>query len=168
MNDEIEIHRVTDEESPALIDWFSVNYYDDRQDAEDHFLEHIDGKSATFLARHDDEMVGYVTLGISWLKKIPLITNIMVFEPYQKQGLGNRLMEVAESYTADNLGDQVVLWVPILSEFGPAQRMYVKRGYIPDGCGVVKDGVSVKFGETHTFDHSLHLCLVKQLSTDIQ
>jgi hypothetical protein len=76
------------------------------------------------------------------------------------------LINLAEEYIAENLGDQVVLWVPILSEFGAAQRFYINHGYVPDGCGVVKDGVPVKKGKTHTFDNSLHLCLMKDLKAD--
>jgi len=165
MGNKIKIHLVTDDELPSLIDWFSTNYYDNREAAELHFAEHIDGQGATLLATHGDEIAGYVTVGISWLKKIPLIADFAVMEPYQRHGLGSRLLDLAEIYIKENLGDQVVLWVPIVSAFGPAQRLYVKRGYVPDGNGVVKEGVSVKEGEVHTFDHSLHLCLVKDLKT---
>jgi hypothetical protein len=82
MDDDIEIHFVKVEELPTLIDWFTDNYYDNRQEAESHFADHYDVQGATFLAKHDGEIAGYITVGISWLKKIPLIVNFVVFEPY--------------------------------------------------------------------------------------
>jgi hypothetical protein len=90
------------------------------------------------------------------------IANFVVFEPYRRRGLGNRLMDIAETYLAKG-ADKVALWVPIIERYGPAQRLYAKRGYVPDGDGVVKNGVPVKEGETHRIDEDLLLCLVKDL-----
>jgi ribosomal protein S18 acetylase RimI-like enzyme len=163
MTEEIHIGLVSKAELPALIDWFASHYYESREEAESHFADHFEGQGATFLAKHNEQIAGYITVGMSWRKKIPFIANIVVFEPYRRRGLGTRLMALAEAYIAENLGDQVVLWVPILGEFGAAQRLYAQRGYIPDGCGVDRDGVPVKWGEKHTFDDHLHLCLIKDL-----
>lgn len=44
-------------------------------------------------------------------------------------------MDVAESISA-TYADTVYLGVGLHSGYGSAQRMYVKRGYIPDGSGV--------------------------------
>jgi len=90
--------------------------------AEVHFSVHNDGQGTTLLAKQGDEITGYVTVGISWLKKIPLIAEFVVMEPYSRHGLGYRLLDLAETYIKENLGDKVVLWVPIVSACGPAQR----------------------------------------------
>ena len=34
------------------------------------------------------------------------------------------------------ISDKVTLGVGLHSGYGPAQRLYIKRGYIPDGTGV--------------------------------
>ena len=44
-------------------------------------------------------------------------------------------MDVAESIAAKS-SDTVCLSVGVHNGYGAAQRMYVKRGYIPDGSGV--------------------------------
>ena len=43
-------------------------------------------------------------------------------------------MDVAEGIAAEH-SDTVYLAVGLHSGYGSAQRMYVKRGYIPDGTG---------------------------------
>ncbi|MBN1582729.1 MAG: hypothetical protein JXA89_18605 [Anaerolineae bacterium] len=50
-----------------------------------------------------------------------------------------------------------------MERYGPAQRLYAKRGYIPGGDGVVKNGVPVKEGEIHCIDEDLLLGMIKDL-----
>lgn len=45
------------------------------------------------------------------------------------------MMEIAEK-TAAKYADAVYLGVGLHNGYGSAQRMYIKRGYIPDGSGV--------------------------------
>ena len=56
-------------------------------------------------------------------------------EKNRTQGIGTALMDTAEMLAA-NYADTVYLGVGLHSGYGNAQRMYVKRGYIPDGSGV--------------------------------
>lgn len=44
-------------------------------------------------------------------------------------------MDKAEQ-VAQNYSDVVSLGVALHKGYGPAQRLYVRRGYIPDGSGV--------------------------------
>lgn len=163
MEYDFEVHQVTREELPEIIDWFATSYYDNREDAEAHFADHFDGQGATFIANCGDQVAGYITVALkARIKDMPCIANLVVFEPYRRHGLGSQLMDVAEAYLAKG-ADQVVLWVPIIGRYGPAQRLYAKRGYVPDGDGVVKHGVPVEEGETHRIDEDLLLCLVKDL-----
>jgi len=160
---DFEIHQVTRDELPAVIDWFATSYYDNRKDAEAHFADHSNDQGATFVARCGQEIAGYITVARkARIKDMPCIANFVVFEPYRRLGLGSRLMDIAEAYLAQG-ADKVVLWVPIIGRYGPAQRLYAKRGYIPDGDGVVKHGIPVKEGEMHRIDEDLLLCLVKDL-----
>ena len=58
----------------------------------------------------------------------------MFFDVHGK-GIGSRLMEAAEQ-EASRISGMVYLAVGVHSGYGPAQRMYVKRGYNFDGSGV--------------------------------
>lgn len=50
-------------------------------------------------------------------------------------GIGTCLIDIAEKIAAE-YADIVYLGVGLHSGYGSAQRMYIKRGYIPDGSGV--------------------------------
>ena len=65
----------------------------------------------------------------------PELSDFNVFEPFQNQGIGNLLLEEAEK-RVKLFSDKVTLGVGLHSGYGPAQRLYIKRGYIPDGSGV--------------------------------
>ena len=63
------------------------------------------------------------------------IVDFGVLEKYRNNGIGNKLMDIAEQI-ASEYSEIVYLSVGLHSGYGSAQRMYVKRGYIPDGSGV--------------------------------
>ena len=85
-------------------------------------------------------LAGYVTI-LPCAKQGPFaeiypeLSDFNVFEPFQNQGIGNLLMEEAEN-RVKLFSDKVTLGVGLHSGYGPAQRLYIKRGYIPDGSGV--------------------------------
>ena len=73
------------------------------------------------------------------------------------------LMDVAEQIAAQH-ADTVCLGVGLSREYGTAQRMYVKRGYIPDGSGVwYQNEQCVQYETNCTVDDDLVLFLSKKL-----
>ena len=75
------------------------------------------------------------SLALSPGRGLPEIVDFGVLEKYRRRGIGNALMDAAEDI-AKEYADTVYLGVGLHSGYGSAQRMYVKRGYIPDGSGV--------------------------------
>ena len=72
-------------------------------------------------------------------------------------------MDAAEGIAA-RYADTVCLGVGLCSAYGAAQRMYVKRGYIPDGSGVWYRGRQcVQYETVCTVDDDLILFLYKKL-----
>jgi hypothetical protein len=70
--------------------------------------------------------------------------------------LGSKLMDAAEEI-ASKYADTVCLGVGLHSGYGSAQRMYHKRGYMPDGKGVwYKDRIAEPY-ETYCNDDNLNL-----------
>lgn len=67
-------------------------------------------------------------------KGYPEIVDFSVLEKCRRKGVGGKLMDVAEEI-AKTYSGTVYLGVGLHSGYGSAQRMYVKRGYIPDGSG---------------------------------
>ncbi|MBP5222773.1 MAG: GNAT family N-acetyltransferase [Lachnospiraceae bacterium] len=94
----------------------------------------------------------------------PIIIDFNVLKKYQEKGIGNKLMDVAEQ-VAGRYADTVCLGVGLSREYGSAQRMYVKRGYIPDGSGVwYNDEQCVQYETVCTIDDDLILYFYKKLS----
>ncbi len=116
---------------------------------------HPAGSVYVYLAPHD---------GPFKEKGWPEIHDFSVLEKYQRKGIGNRLMDAAEKI-AGQYADTVCLGVGLCREFGSAQRMYVKRGYIPDGSGVWYQGRQcVQYETVCTIDDDLILFLSKKLN----
>ena len=93
----------------------------------------------------------------------PEIHDFSVLEKYQRRGIGNRLMDTAERI-AGQYADTVWLGVGVCDSYGSAQRMYIKRGYIPDGSGVwYRDQQCRQYETVCTVDDDLILYLSKKL-----
>jgi len=94
-----------------------------------------------FAADYNNDIAGYTVLypdtgvGPFAFQKIPVISDFIVFEKYQRQGIGTKMLDEAEM-KAFELNDRVQLGVGLHSGYGSAQRIYIKRGYVPDGTGV--------------------------------
>jgi GNAT superfamily N-acetyltransferase len=165
-----EIRRVQPGEVEEVIALFARDYYTDHpEEAKAHFADHATGSGATFLAFRDDAWAGYVTL--RWVSEnirfreanIPLIHHLEVFEPYRRQGLGWRLMDEAEGLIATR-ATQAGITVGLFESYGPAQRLYARRGYLPDGRGACRGHRPIARGEPVTMDHDLILWLTKDLT----
>ena len=105
-----------------------------------YFLEQESGEREVLVAEIDGAVAGYITILPSakqgpFAGRAPELSDFNVFEPFQNQGIGNLLIEEAEK-RVKLISDKVTLGVGLHSGYGPAQRLYIKRGYIPDGSGV--------------------------------
>jgi GNAT superfamily N-acetyltransferase len=115
---------------------------------------HPAGSVYVYMAPHDGPFKGK-----SW----PEIHDFNVLKKYQRKGIGSRLMDVAEQI-AGQYADTVCLGVGLHDGYGSAQRMYVKRGYVPDGSGVWYRGKQCEQYKTVcTVDDDLQLFLYKKL-----
>ncbi len=100
-----------------------------------------EGKSISLAAEYQGQVAGYINLypdskwGAFAGCGYPEIVDFGVLEKYRRHGIGNKLMDTAEQLAA-GYSDTVYLGVGLHSGYGSAQRMYVKRGYLPDGTGV--------------------------------
>lgn len=126
------------------------------------------GLCVSLAAEADGGAVGYVNVYFDprtgpfvdsgW----PEIVDFGVLEKYRRRGIGGKLMDVAERIAGER-SDTVWLGVGLHSGYGSAQRMYVKRGYVPDGSGVwYRDVVCPPYGPCAN-DDDLVLYLVKTL-----
>ena len=131
-----------------------------------------EGKCTALAAVYEGRPAGYVYVylqaeegpfkGKGW----PIIVDFNVLKKYQRKGIGNRLMDAAEQAAA-RIADTVCLGVGVCGSYGTAQRMYVRRGYIPDGSGVWYQGKQcVQYETVCTVDDDLILFFSKELRGD--
>lgn len=166
----VDIHQITVDALPTVIETFAQHVYGgDRAEAIEHFEDHADGLGDTFLARAGGVLAGYVT--IRWVShnvyfrenNIPFIHHLEVFPAYKRRGIADRLLDSAETLIATR-ATQAGISVGIFDAYGPAQKLYARRGYIPDGRGVCQHHRPITEGEQLTINHDLIIWMIKKLT----
>lgn len=100
-----------------------------------------EGRCVALAAEYEGSIAGYINVypdakeGAFGGRGYAEIVDFGVLEKYRRRGIGSRLMDVAEKIAAGH-SKVVYLGVGLHSGYGSAQRMYWRRGYIPDGSGV--------------------------------
>ncbi|MDU7069301.1 MAG: GNAT family N-acetyltransferase, partial [Clostridium perfringens] len=84
-----------------------------------------------------------------------------VLEKYQNKGIGTALLDKIED-TVKEYSKSICLGVGLHSGYGSAQRMYIKRGYIPDGSGVWYNNMLLEQNAQCRNDDNLVLYLIKE------
>ena len=66
---------------------------------------------------------------------MPIVVDLNVFLRCQKQGIGTHIMDAIEAHVK-TYARHIGLACGLHQGYGAAQRLYVKRGYVPDGTGI--------------------------------
>ena len=94
---------------------------------------------------------------------IPEIMDLNVLPPYRNKGIGTQLLKIAERLAATR-SHVVGLGVGLYGDYGNAQKLYIKKGYTPDGCGVTYNYQVVPPGDSAPVDDDLVLWFTKNIS----
>jgi GNAT superfamily N-acetyltransferase len=127
------------------------------------------GSIDLLVAELDGRLAGYLV--ILWRSSyppfaasgIPEIADFNVLPHARRRGVGGALMDEAERRAGHRCA-VVGIGVGLYVDYGSAQRMYVRRGYLPDGAGVVIDGASVTPGAMIRLDDTPELMFTKRLA----
>ena len=125
------------------------------------------GRAVCLAADFCGEPAGYVSVYPKYQHgafagRLPMIVDLAVLAKFRGRGVGEKLMDAAEKVAAE-FADEVGLGVGLHSGYGSAQRMYVKRGYVPDGSGVWYQNKVCGEYESCCNDDDLVLYLSKKL-----
>lgn len=130
--------------------------------------DQAEGRSIALIAEFEGHVAGYINVypdskwGAFANMGYAEIVDFGVLEKYRKKGIGAALMDAAEAVAA-RYSNIVYLGVGLHAGYGSAQRMYVRRGYIPDGTGAwYGDEVCPPYAACRN-DDSLTLYLSKEL-----
>lgn len=134
-----------------------------------YFSEQERGERDVLVAFADDEFAGYVT--IVWRldyppfrsRNVPEIMDLNVLPKFRRKRIATRLMDEAERSAAKH-SSIIGIGVGMTADYGAAQRMYVERGYVPDGNGLMSSGEPVEYGHKVAVDDDLVLYYMKGLN----
>ena len=168
-DDEILIRDMRQSDAQIITDGEIEQGWDSTTEKYEMRLQHqTEGKAIALVAEYKGNVAGYINVypnsewGAFANRGYPEIVDFGVLEKYRKVGVGSKLMDIAEQIAA-TYSDTVYLGVGLHYSYGSAQRMYVKRGYIPDGSGVwYKDSVCEQYADCCN-DDDLVLYLSKNM-----
>jgi ribosomal protein S18 acetylase RimI-like enzyme len=86
-----------------------------------------------------------------------------VLVKFQNKGIGSRLLDEAERLVSSKSYEIVGIRVGLTADYGRAQRLYIKRGYVPDGRGISQYGGFLQYGDIVTVDDDLTIGFTKSL-----
>jgi GNAT superfamily N-acetyltransferase len=165
----ITIRQLEQADIQPIADAFALLGWDKPASQYERYLaEQETGTRTVLVALLADVFAGYLT--VNWQSQsgafrdtgIPEIQDFNVLPQYRRQGIGTRLLDEAEALAAQR-SDVVGIGVGLFSDYGAAQRLYVRRGYIPDGHGLYSHDRVVQYGETVVVDDDLLLNFTKRL-----
>jgi GNAT superfamily N-acetyltransferase len=124
------------------------------------------GEIVFLVARDGSNIAGF--LYIRWLseyppfaqKGIPEIKDLRVLKAYRRKGIGSALIDEAEMRIFKR-SPLAGLAVGLYADYGNAQRMYARRGYVPDGQGICYHEQPVLPGNNVLVDDNLVFYLIK-------
>lgn len=168
------IRSLTEEDIKAIVSSFhQIGWNKSASLFVEYLKEQEAGERLVWVAYVKDEFAGYVTL--KWqsqypsfkAQSIPEIMDLNVLPAYRKMGIGSLLLDCAEKEALTKsqiIGIGVGLYAGPDGGYGAAQRLYIKRGYIPDGKGVTYNYEPTIPGNSYPLDDDLVLWFTKKLS----
>lgn len=94
---------------------------------------------------------------------IPEINDLWVRREHRGLGLGRRMIAHIEGLARAAGAATIGIGFGLYADYGPAQRLYVRLGYVPDGRGISYRDEAVTPGEPIPIDDYAILWLVKEL-----
>jgi GNAT superfamily N-acetyltransferase len=146
----------------------AIGWSKPRELYERYLAEQEAGRRQVRVAHDGDRLAGYVTL--DWrpayppfrAQGIPEIRDLNVLPEFRRRGIGSALLDAVESLAGERTRT-VGIAVGLSPDYGPAQRLYVRRGYVPDGRGIAWGGRTVEHGDRVVVDDHLVLCFTREL-----
>lgn len=169
----IEIRFAQKHDLPAL-QRLSEQLKQNHEEGEEYFVQCLErvqsGERDFYVAVKNDILVGYVML--VWRPRyqpfrrlnMPEIQDLNVIQHMRRQGVGSSMLKHCEKVAKEKGHSFVGIGVGLHRSYGPAQRMYIARGYVPDGGGAVYENKHVQFGEMKPLDDNYVLKMIKEFS----
>ena len=161
----IELRRATIDDIPAL---YAI--YDAMGKADAGYFEAcLEKEFIILIASEEGKDVGFAMLNFTpkyaLYKKldIPEIQDLNVIPDARQKGVATVIVNKCEELAEEQGKTQIGISVPLNASYGPAQRLYIKLGYMPDGNGITYDREQVDAVSRYPADDDLCLMMLKAL-----
>lgn len=160
-----EIRQAGQEDIPLLYDLYKhIGKKDDG-----YFEFALKQGSSIYLSFEKSKATGFCLL--NWAPRyslyrklgIPEIQDINVLPKYRRKGIATALIKWCEGVARSKDRELIGISVGLTKDYGPAQILYAKLGYTPDGNGVTYDRDGVVAGKAYPLDDNLSLMMIKPL-----
>lgn len=161
----IEIREATKEDIPVLYTIYGTIGKKD----EGYFEQCMGEGVAIFIASVEGSDVGFGLLNwnprYSLYKKLKIaeIQDLNVLPDARRKGVATAIIKWCEGLARARGHEMIGIGVGLTRDYGPAQILYTKMGYVPDGFGVTHDREAVVTHALYRMDDDLSLMMVKQL-----
>jgi GNAT superfamily N-acetyltransferase len=151
---------------PFVTDWVS----DSPAEARRFLASHQEPDGASLIAVLRGRAVGVVSIlresnyAGNAARGIPLVHQLIVGGPHRRHGVATMLMDAVEHLSRGCGVTELGVTVGRHDEYGPAQRLCARRGYVPDGRGACQGQLPLRKGTRLTTDDELTMWLTKDLA----
>ncbi|MBI3258796.1 MAG: GNAT family N-acetyltransferase [Ignavibacteriae bacterium] len=120
------------------------------------------GTHTVALLEEGDEILGYGSLlrrsecPYFASSNIPEVHALWIDESHRRQGLRKALVQWIESLAIEEGYKQIGIGVGLYRDYGPAQKLYFRLGYIPEGSGITYKGQPTTPGQMYPLDDDLN------------
>ena len=165
----LQIRSLQDSDPPTIAATFQrIGWRKTEAQYQRYLEEQTAGLRVCLVAFVDERFAGYATL--NWQPTyppfaeagIPEIQDLNVLPEFQRRGIATRLIDEAEALASESRSE-VGIGVGLHPGYNAAQRLYGKRGYVPDGRGITYHNRFLEEGAQIVFDDGLVLHLTKRL-----
>lgn len=173
--EEIRLCSLSEGDIPVIVQAFTaIGWNKPATIYENYLQEQEQGGRDVRVAWYRDCFAGYVTL--KWksdyppfkAEGVPEIKDLNVLPDYRQQGIGSLLLNEVEAM-AFMKSAVAGLGVGLTADYQDAFRIYIKRGYLPDGRGLYHPDLeygSVRYGDRVVVDDDCTLWLTKSKIAD--
>lgn len=134
-----------------------------------YLTEQSQGLRDVLLADTGEAIVAYGS--VAWVSQnpgfrragIPEIQDLVVAEGCRKAGIATRIIRALEDRARAAGHRQVGIGVGLYRDYGAAQRLYSRLGYVLDGTGVSYKNSSVEPGSQVTVDDDLVIWMMRDI-----
>ena len=161
----IGIREATEEDISVLYTMYEASGKKD----EGYFEQCMGEGISIFIASVDGKEAGFCLLNwhprYSLYKKldIPEIQDLNVVPGMRRNGVATALIKWCEGLARAKGKDTIGIGVGLTRDYGPAQILYTRLGYVPDGFGITHDREAVVTHALYRMDDDLSLMMIKQL-----